>query len=347
MVGGGAAWDAMRARCSNRPGTGSGQDPDEEDAIDHQPTVPGEAGLSGSTLEEIWLLGQPPLQSYLDFVSSLAVGSSAMDRKALCDEWRLANDYYYELESSEAGLADQVECRELDPSLAPLAEEVMADSRFRHTFDALPTGFAMVELDRLVVAQLRVTRSYVDALRDRLGRAPTGEALFRFCMPLGQPGADLDIQRLGSRRYAFLSESLDLRFHESVLLEANQITGYSSFGPISGVIGLIVGFGSNFLNVARADDRMLLLDGYHRACALRALGVTHAPCVVQAVTRRDELALVAPRAVVEAPAFYFKAKRPPLLKDFFDPRIGKTLQVRRTKRMIEVSFEIRESSFQE
>jgi hypothetical protein len=318
-----------------------------EDNINDQCIAPGVTGPFGSTLSEIWLLGQPPLRDYLDFVGSLVIGGAAMDRRTLCDEWRVANDYYYELETSEAGVADQVECRELDPSLLPLAEEVMVDPRFRNTFDALPTSFAVVELDRLVVSQRRVTRTYVDALRLRLGSAPTGQALFRFCLPLAPPAAELQIQRLGSRRYAFLSESLDLRFHESVLLRPEQVTRYTSFGPIGGVVGVVIGFGSNFLNVARSENRILLLDGYHRACALRALGVTHAPCIVQEVTRLDELALVAPRAVVEAPAFYFKANRPPLLKDFFDPRIGKSLQVRRTKQMIEVSFEIKECSFQE
>ena len=87
---------------------------------------------------------------------------------------------------------------------------------------------------------------------------------------------------------------------------------------------------------------MLLHNGYHRAYALRAAGFTHAPAVIQTVTRRDELALVAAQKVVDEPAFYFAAKRPPLLKDFFDPRISKVLPVRRMERLIEVSFEFDE-----
>ena len=61
------------------------------------------------------------------------------------------------------------------------------------------------------------------------------------------------------------------------------------------------------------------------------------------MTRRDELAVVGPQRVVDAPAFYFKSARPPLLKDFFDPRIRKPLRVRRTRKVIEVSFEVREA----
>ncbi len=118
-----------------------------------------------------------------------------------------------------------------------------------------------------------------------------------------------------------------------MLLRPDQIVGHKAFGPISAVVGLVVGYGSNFLTVIRSDNRMVLHNGYHRACALRAAGFTHAPCVIQTVTRRDELDIAAAQAVVDDPAFYFKAKRPPLLKDFFDPRIRTVLRARRMERI--------------
>ena len=299
------------------------------------------AVAAGSDLEETWLLGQPSLRDYLDFVRDMAV--DAADPRALCDEWRRANDHYHDLEVAEAGIADKVERRDLDPASAALAEALGADPHFRNTFDLLPTTVEMVELDRLVVWQLRVTATFVRELQAQLGPAPDPEALFRFCLPVRPADADVKIRRLGSRRYAFSSESTDLRFHGPELFGAGRLRDHVGFGPVGGVLGLVVGFGSNLLSAIRADDRLLLQNGYHRACALRALGVTHAPCVVQTVTRRDELAVVGPPRVVDAPAFYFKAARPPLLKDFFDPRIRKPLRVRRTRKVIEVSFEVREA----
>lgn len=310
--------------------------------MDIGPTPPDTARTdAGSDLEEIWLLGQPALQDYLDFVRDTAVDPA--EPRALCDEWRRANDYYHELEVAEAGIADGGERRDLDPALAPLAEELAADPHFRNTFDVLPVAVEMVELDRLVVWQPRVTATFVHGLQARLGPAPDPEALFRFCLPVGPARADVKIRRLGSRRYVFSSESTDLRFHGPELFDAGRLRGHAGFGPVGGVLGLVVGFGSNLLGAIRADDRLLLQNGYHRACALRALGVTHAPCVVQTVTRRDELAVVGPQRVVDAPAFYFKSARPPLLKDFFDPRIRKPLRVRRTRKVIELSFEVREA----
>ncbi len=114
--------------------------------------------------------------------------------------------------------------------------------------------------------------------------------------------------------------------------------GHETFGPVSGMVGLPVGFGSNFLTAIRFEDRILLHNGYHRACALRALGLSHAPCILQTVTRRDELQAAAKDQVADDPAFYFRSKRPPLLKDYFDPRLRKILRVHATLKVIEVDF---------
>jgi hypothetical protein len=88
--------------------------------------------------------------------------------------------------------------------------------------------------------------------------------------------------------------------------------------------------------------RHLLVNGYHRAVALRALGVTHAPCIVQTATCTDELQLAAKSRVAERAEFYFESARPPLLKDFFDPRLRKRLPLRPRMRHIELSYEIRD-----
>jgi hypothetical protein len=294
--------------------------------------------------EELWLLGQPPLQKYLDFADDLSAGPIAGKRAALVAEWRAASDYYEELAGREAGIADALDCIELDPVLMPLAEMVGSSSRYTRTFDSLPTRIAMVELGRMVVCQNHVTRSFVEQLKAQLGPRPDLPSLFRFCLPLDDSPAPVQIREVGSKRYVFRSESTDFRFHESVLLRPEQLHDYAAFGAVAGVVGLIVGFSSNFLNAVCDDDsgRLLLHNGYHRACALLELGVTHAPCIVQTVSSRDELDIVAKPLVASDPEYFFNAPRPPLLKDFADPRIRKLLQIKRVARMIEVNFEVRD-----
>src|SRR3954465_6568935 len=132
--------------------------------------------------EEAWLLGQPPLQRYLDYMQDTAIGGAGMSRSALVDEWRIANDYWYELEQSEAGIADRVEIRDIDCSLAPCIEEVKASSRNRRGFDELPTRFAMVELENLIVSQRHVDIHHTERLKARLAGDSSLEQLFWFCM---------------------------------------------------------------------------------------------------------------------------------------------------------------------
>ena len=306
-----------------------------------------DASANAGVQQEAWLLGLPPLQSYISYVKRSVVAGDKQPPAQLVDEWRAANDHYYDLEAREGGIADSIEIRELEPSLRPLADEVEASPSFRRTFDCLPTRFAMVELDRLVVSQPHANLHHADRLMASLGPSPSAEALFRFCLPLGDQEPKVKMRRAGSRRFLFWSDSSDLRFHEAAALEPRQIRDHEAYGTLAGIVGLMVGFGSNFLNLIQSDTRLLIHNGHHRAYALRALGITHAPCIIQTVTRRDELNLVASSDVRAAPAYYFKAPRPPLLKDFFDPLICKVLSVGKTVRVVELTFEAKDFEVQD
>jgi hypothetical protein len=292
----------------------------------------------------MWLLGQPPLRKYLDFITGFGAGPHIVDRSPLVQEWSAAAAWYEELARLEPGVADHLDCEPLAPALAPLAEATLASPRFTLSFNTLPSRLAMVELGRLVVCQNHVTRSFVDRLKESLGPDPDPAALFHFCLPPEEGKAPVRIRELGARRYEFRSDSTDFRFHEPVLLKPHQLADHASFGAVAAALGLVVGYSSNFLNAVCDDDsgRLVLHNGYHRACALLELGITHAPCVVQTVTSRDELDLVAKPIVANGPGYFFNAPRPPLLRDFLDPRIRKLLPIRKVSRVIEVAFEVRD-----
>lgn len=291
---------------------------------------------------EMWLLGQPSLEDYLDYVRRAVVGGSEMPRRPLVDAWRAANDIYADLEQDEAGLADEIECHALPPEMEGLAEALAGTDPFRRTFDRMPTSFGMVELDKLILSQRRVTKPFAEQLAASLAQRPDAAGLFRFCQPLERTDPPVRVRRLDHDRLLFTSASNDLRFHESILLRPEQLSGYAAFGPLQNILGLVVGYGSNFLSVIRSENRMVLHNGYHRAVALRMAGITHAPCIIQDVTRRDELDLSAASTVSSDPAFYFRAARPPMLMDFFDPRLCALLPTRRSERHIELSFEVKD-----
>lgn len=293
---------------------------------------------------EMWLLGQAPLRKYLEFVDDQGFGPRVTNRVPLVQEWSAAAAWYEQLARREANTADHLECLPLGAAMAPLAERVLDSPRFRCTFDHLPTHIAMVELARLVVCQNHVTRTFVDRLKERLGPNPDPVSLFHFCLPLTNGSAAATMRATGSRRFEFRSPSTDFRFHDPIFLRPEHLEDYASFGAVGGALGLFVGYSSNLLNAILDDDRgrLVLNNGYHRACALLELGVTHAPCVIQTVTSRDELDLAAKPIVVNDPGYFFNGARPPLLRDFKDPRIRKILPTRKIARVIEVSFEVRE-----
>lgn len=306
-----------------------------------QPTLLN-AGVEAAARRRVRLLGQPQLQDYLDFVREKAVGGRSACVRALVDEWRAANDVYFELETKEAGLAETIDVRPLAPACRPLEKALRAEPRFIEAFAELPVTLELVELDKLIVSQLSVSLDFAERLATELGRKPTPEALFRFCQSVDRVEAPVSVERLDDGRWRFVSDSTDFRAQEPELLAPGQVSGLSSSDPVSALVGVAIGYGSNFLHAVRADDRLVLQNGYHRAYALRSLGITHAVCAIQTVTRRDELKLVACEAVAETPEFYFRAARPPLLKDYFDPRLARILDVRKVTRTIEVELKVRE-----
>jgi hypothetical protein len=88
--------------------------------------------------------------------------------------------------------------------------------------------------------------------------------------------------------------------------------------------------------------RLVLNNGFHRAYALRALGVTHAPCVVQRLAGPEDLEHVGRAAIRRDPDVYFGLARPPVLKDFFDPALCRTVVRARRTRHVRVTVSVEE-----
>jgi len=283
------------------------------------------------------LIGRPPLAEYLGFIATQTLEGEHADPGTLAQEWRLANDHVRELEQLEAGIADQTPVELVDPALEPLLQQVLADAAYRRSFNIVPTRVGVVELDKLVVFQKHVNLRYVNHLYRVIGARPTAEAVFRFCLPLRHPTPPPTQSQVAQNAFVFLSPSTDFRLLEVKLFAPSQLPNYSTAGPITGVVGLVVGYGSNYFNVVQCEGRIVLNNGSHRAYTLRKAGITHVPCVIQDVSRREELELIAGGDVGEQPDRYFSASRAPLFKDFFDARLCKIVHVRRQLRQMKIT----------
>jgi hypothetical protein len=291
--------------------------------------------------QNLYLIGRPKLKQFLRFMRSNA--AVATDEGALTEEWNAAHRQVGALEKSEAGFADRPVITPLGKHYEPLLVEFLQDPLVRGNFNTVPTEVALVELDRLVVYQKHIDLGFVASLKDKLQPAMDEADVFRACLPAHHPHPPVKWARAHHDTFVFVSPSNDLRLLDTLSLAPAQLAAHLSTGSVVGAVGVAIGFSVNFLMAICAEGRIILTNGSHRAYALRDLGVTHVPCVIQHVASREELNVVASEEVREEPDLYLKHPRPSMLKDYFDPRLRKIMPVHRRNRQITVKFAVDET----
>jgi hypothetical protein len=294
------------------------------------------------TDEHAYLFAHARLPDFLAFMAGETVDGPAADPARLAADWRAAAARFGELQQVEAAWADGPPVGPLPKSLEPLVRRVAADPVFRRSFSAVPGDVGMVELDRLVASQKTVNLSHVARLKDQLGPAPDLDAVFRACLPFDHPTPPTRVGRVAHQSFVFASDSNDLRMLDTLVLRPDQVSDYQACGPLAGVVGVAVGYGSNFLNAVALGGRLVLNNGFHRAYALRALGVTRVPCVVQRLAGPDDLEHIGRAAIRRDPDVYFGLARPPVFKDFFDPALCRTVVRARRTRHVRVTVTVEE-----
>jgi hypothetical protein len=292
--------------------------------------------------DHAYLYAHTRLPDFLAFITGETLDGPTADRARLADEWRAASARFQQLQQAEAGWADRPPVAPLPKSLEPLVRRVAADPIFRRSFSAVPGEVGLVELDRLVVSQKTINLTHIVRLKEQLGPAPDLDAVFRACLPFDHPAPPARVARVAPQSFVFASDSNDLRLLDSLVFRPEQVTDYPASGPLAGIAGVVVGYGSNYLNAVALDGRLVLNNGFHRAYALRAVGVTHVPCVVQRLSDPAELEHVGRAAIRRDPGIYFGSARPPVLKDFFDPALCRTVRRPRLTRQVRATFTVEE-----
>lgn len=293
---------------------------------------------AASPEQHVFLVGRPPLGEFLGFIRVRAVGGQDVDIPRLAEEWREANDHIQELEEREPGWADNPEVRPIPEDLAPSVERLQEDPVYQRAFRIIPSTLGVVELDRLVVYQKHINLAYVEVLKAGVGETPTQEHLFEFCLP-GEPSQPpVRLRQMGQNAYTFVSRSDDLRFLGTVLLDPEEVPGHQFTGRPYKILAAAVGYSSNYLNALHFQDRLVLNNGSHRAYALRDLGITEVPCVIQNVTRKEELEVIG-SPVTQQMDMYFEEPRPPVLKDYFDSQLRKVVPVTQKRRAVQVQVQ--------
>jgi hypothetical protein len=164
--------------------------------------------------------------------------------------------------------------------------------------------------------------------------------VFEFALPLD---GRYDVAPAGGQTapngWTFTSPSADFRVLGQQLVDPRAVAGLSVPGRPTAIVAVAVGYGSNVLSAIRTNGRLILNNGSHRAYALRAAGHQRVPCLIQNVTRPEELQVIASSDLAQRPDLYLTSPRPPLLKDYFDERLHIKMQAPRVGRQIQVAVQ--------
>jgi hypothetical protein len=252
----------------------------------------------------------------------------------ILDTWRDVQPRVAEIVRCEAGIVDTIRLTEIPEQHEAKIEGFAGDKLFQKTFSQLPTGFAMVEIDKLIAPQRTVNLDYVNRLVTKYTKEPTLDELLDICV---SPKREMDpIQHLevAPNTHVFSSPNSDVRFLGAFVKQlAHEDLEHAVFGglPAAAVIAF-VGYGGAPINVFTCGNRVVLNNGFHRVFALRSIGVREIPVVIQRVTNAQ---LEFPPQVAGLPREYLLGvNRPVVMKDFFEDGFAITLRVRERLRAV-------------
>jgi hypothetical protein len=214
---------------------------------------------------------------------------------------------------------------------------VLDNPALQQSYALMPISIGIVELDRLVVYQKAINLAQITRITERIGGSPSDETVFEICFPVAtRLDPPFGAQAAGNG-WTFVSPSNDFRFLGAQLLPPEAVTGFDVGGVPVAIMVMAVGYGINVVAAAHIEGRLILTNGSHRAYALREAGVTHIPCLVQEVSRREEIEVLGVPELDAHPDSYLLAARPPLIKDYFDPALRIVARVPPKDRHVQVA----------
>ena len=208
------------------------------------------------------------------------------------------------------------------------------------TFDTVPVAFGLVPLDTLIVSQYSMTQAVVDRIAAAHPAPISPKRLAELCLPLKAPAADFRLAGRSDKAFTFVSDAHDMRFLDAQVIEPLNAQQGPVMGHPQAVVALGVGFSANLLNAVRYNGRIALNNGHHRALALRAMGLTHAPCLIQPCASMEDVQQAASTEILHNADLYFNAPRPPLLRDFDKPFLTHSFAAPRMHRVLTLKLDV-------
>jgi hypothetical protein len=306
-----------------------------------RPVAPVEpASLSTSYFEQQYLYAFATQQEVTQYVRTQAIPSEAQRLPEILADWTALRPRVAELVSVEGGLAESSIVTPVPDQCAAQLQEYVDNPQFRASFSSLPSTFGVVPIDTLIAPQRTVHREYVARLAAQFTKAPDLETLLKFCVAPTRAMDPIQHLEVGANAHVFSSPNSDIRFLGAFLKGLTpEDWAYAVHGgiPVAAIVAF-VGYGSPSVNVFRVGGRLVLNNGFHRLFALRSIGVTHAPVVVQDVANS---ALEFPAQVSGLPKEYLlQVPRPVLMKDFFESDFAISLKVKNRIKSVTIQVQV-------
>jgi hypothetical protein len=258
----------------------------------------------------------------------------------LAREWQAASRYIRELETRDNAAADVGELTNLPVTIASAAEEALRRPDAQRNYGVLTPRWSLVNLEKVTIWQWDVNLTFARRIAASLPPNPSDRQLLE--LSLGQTAAEppLSVTTINGCRYSFSSPSTDLRVIGVTTLQPRHVTGFQPYGRTCVVLGVFVGYGTNYMTAVHMKNRLVLTNGTHRAHALYARGIRNAPCVVLSISHPEEIDFLDMADSSERLNWHFSTARPPLLRDYFDHRLVKEFAGKPCDQQIHVKLEI-------
>ncbi len=285
-------------------------------------------------------MGPRQLDDWLETTETLRLSQPMPDRATLTDLWRAGQAQYNQLATTEAGAADRPMVKPLPKAMDRHIAALVEHEGVQRTFDTVPVAFGLVPLDALIVSQYSMTQAVVDHIVADNPAPIAPRRLAELCLPLKAPAASFRLAGRSGREFTFVSDAHDMRFLDAQVVEPVNVQQAPVMGHPQAVVALSVGFSANLLNAVRYNGRIALNNGHHRALALRTMGLTHVPCLIQPCASMEDMQQAASAEILNNADLYFSAPRPPLLRDFDNPLLAHRFAAPRMRRVLTLKLDV-------
>lgn len=292
------------------------------------------------------LKGWPSIRDYVRLRKSMAAEESAVTDTQLTQEWRRA----HALVQQRAPFETTSNSR---PDTSPLPQEIRAEAATEldsplaeACFGLVPRSWAWIDLRQLIVWQRYVHLGFAARLKATLPQHAGPHALLQFALGHNREEPKVLVKSQNGNRFTFTSSSSDLRVLDTLTLRPSQVTALDVRGRPAAIVAVAVGYSFNAMIAVQMNNRLILLNGTHRAYTLLAAGITHAPCIIRHLNSAHDVELVSPPPVgAQTLSGLLADTRPPCIEDFFDEQLTSTIDSNQDGHILDLELTFTRSAF--